>query len=210
MLVTTRKCMESTHTQGQLVAFDKAGVSPSHGGWNATHSESRYSCSRAICDSKGEVVALVVRAVNTSLSGADTRPNARRLVACWNACEGLDIEFLEKLAPKRLANQFTTYCELVAQRDVLLAALKEIEKIVEQNRMPEGIAKAAIAKVEANDTTEQPDTQAALLAASKAVIAEWDNYWVGKKVYITAYQTDAEDFIFAMNELRAATGGAPK
>lgn len=51
---------------------------------------------------------------------------ARRLVACWNACEGYPTEVLEHVASTEdtLAGRFI----LVAQRDELLAALSRIAK----------------------------------------------------------------------------------
>lgn len=45
--------------------------------------------------------------------------NARRLVACWNACEGLHTESLERGAP--LADQIV---DALNQRDELLEALR--------------------------------------------------------------------------------------
>lgn len=52
---------------------------------------------------------------------AEQRANARRLVACWNACEGVDTQTLEQHpAP---------FSALRAERDELLAALREIEKL---------------------------------------------------------------------------------
>ena len=47
--------------------------------------------------------------------------NARRLVACWNACEGLDTETLEK--EPQMKNWVASYLERTRQRDELLAAL---------------------------------------------------------------------------------------
>jgi len=64
--------------------------------------------------------------------------NARRLVACWNACEGVSTEWLEaqtdpdseelfgKVAPldKRLQSAMQEIAALKAQRDELLAGLQ--------------------------------------------------------------------------------------
>lgn len=52
--------------------------------------------------------------------GQQSEANARRLVACWNACEGISTEALE-----RLVNTIDrAYVSLQAQRDKLLAALE--------------------------------------------------------------------------------------
>lgn len=56
---------------------------------------------------------------------ANTSPyneaNARRLVACWNACEGIDTEYLE--GDESLPHYAR---RLMTQRDELLAALKQV------------------------------------------------------------------------------------
>lgn len=54
--------------------------------------------------------------------GEDTdEANARRLVACWNACEGIDTEYLE--GDESLPHYAR---RLMTQRDELLAALEKI------------------------------------------------------------------------------------
>lgn len=60
----------------------------------------------------------------------ETRENARRLVACWNACEGLATETLERLGTLDRANvaRDARHVEALAQRDELLAALETIVK----------------------------------------------------------------------------------
>ena len=51
--------------------------------------------------------------------------NARRLVACWNACEGLPDEFLNSNPIKQLVQSlWDRNSELEGQRDELLAALR--------------------------------------------------------------------------------------
>ena len=55
---------------------------------------------------------------------AKAEENARRIVACLNACEGISTENLEDSLPvKELAQQ---YNEAIRQRDELSAALEEI------------------------------------------------------------------------------------
>jgi hypothetical protein len=52
------------------------------------------------------------------------RANARRLVACWNACEGISTENLEENQPiKELATNYNT---VIRQRDQLLKALESV------------------------------------------------------------------------------------
>ena len=56
-----------------------------------------------------------------------TKKNARRLVACWNACEGVSTELLEK------APLDTVLKETVAQRDELLDALLKVAKTLDEH-----------------------------------------------------------------------------
>lgn len=51
--------------------------------------------------------------------------NARRLVACWNACNGIPVEVLEAV-PSGPAGLLPMYARLQNQRDELLAALEKI------------------------------------------------------------------------------------
>lgn len=52
---------------------------------------------------------------------------ARRLVACWNACEGLSTKALEHLGTidRARVQQDVIRAEAISQRDELLAALEE-------------------------------------------------------------------------------------
>ena len=51
------------------------------------------------------------------------RENARRLAACWNACDGFSAEALEDDAPRKLLEDRD---RLLAQRKELLEALKAV------------------------------------------------------------------------------------
>lgn len=85
----------------------------------------------------------------------DHEANARRLVACWNACEDVPIELLEEhTAP---------FSELRAQRDELLAALERAERKLSayvgvctgDKELTDAVlpmARAAIAKVQGGAT----------------------------------------------------------
>lgn len=65
----------------------------------------------------------------------ERQANARRLAACWNACEGLDTELLENILmlgdtlKSRFAARDQIEKELQAQHDDLLEALKLITKV---------------------------------------------------------------------------------
>ncbi len=60
-----------------------------------------------------------------SFAGKTGQENARRLAACWNACEGLHTESLERNKP--LGDQLV---DAINQRDELLEALKQMVSIV--------------------------------------------------------------------------------
>lgn len=83
-----------------------------------------------------------------SFAGKTGQENARRLAACWNACEGLHTESLERNKP--LGDQLV---DAINQRDELLEALKEAINLIETLSPIEGQtvrkARAAIAKAEA-------------------------------------------------------------
>jgi hypothetical protein len=70
----------------------------------------------------------IARTVNPQADGED-EANARRLVACWNACDEVSTEFLELLA-NFPDNQVKAYENLEAQRNELL---KELESIANAN-----------------------------------------------------------------------------
>lgn len=52
--------------------------------------------------------------------------DARRIVACVNACSGIDTEFLERTHAEGYASGFRKHIECERQRDVLLDALNKI------------------------------------------------------------------------------------
>lgn len=96
--------MNAQHTPGRLRLFD-------------TYADS------AIRDDKEKLVAVVL---------AEKANSARRLVACWNACEGIDTEDLEAGSVSIIAKLHDDAANrLLAQRDELLAALKAITEILD-------------------------------------------------------------------------------
>ena len=95
----------------------------------------------------------------------ETAANARRIVACWNACEGFSTKALETqsvllITPSTMVDAPSEAAELRAQRDELLQALQTAKQALAaaKQAMPmnweasalceqaEDIADAAIAK----------------------------------------------------------------
>lgn len=83
--------------------------------------------------------------------------NARRIVACWNACAGISTDTLETLDDKTLNEMFKRKeSEHQAQRDELLTALKFVVKtfqpikddLIFSRRLAVTKASSAIAKAE--------------------------------------------------------------
>lgn len=80
----------------------------------------------------------------------NTAANARRIAACWNACEGIPTEALEADVPG-IFRQINRQEELEAQRDDLLTALQLILSADYRGYgidYIKGCARAAIAKAE--------------------------------------------------------------
>lgn len=67
--------------------------------------------------------------------------NARRIVACVNACAGISTENLEDNLPvKELARR---YNEIIKQRDVLLAAVEACVDVLDRIKAKHGIETSA-------------------------------------------------------------------
>ena len=82
---------------------------------------------------------------NELVSGRTAIANARRIVACVNACRGLPTDELEQKG--LVAAVGTQLLDVERQRDELLAALKEIAGCDPHHQSSAGtIARAAIAK----------------------------------------------------------------
>lgn len=79
------------------------------------------------------------------LNSGNAEANARRIVACVNACEGISTENLEYGLPvKELVQQCN---EAIWQRDELLAALEEIAQHAGLGHQIANFARKAIASV---------------------------------------------------------------
>lgn len=77
---------------------------------------------------------------------------ARRMVACWNACEGLDTELLENIAMTGgLVERFALINQTEQQRDDLLAAAKNLRDVKGRHHSEQAFNELVetIAKVEA-------------------------------------------------------------
>ena len=89
--------------------------------------------------------------------------NARRLVACWNACEGIDTEYLEG------DDSLPHYARrLMAQRDELLAALRMVMACAgDISAAPDGLLEMAL-----DDGDEETRRQANAFLVARAAIAK--------------------------------------
>lgn len=100
---------------------------------------------------------IIARLAGTTGKYESEEMNARRLVACWNACEGITTERLEDLGrplmqhligcDERAARQVKEAADLTSQRGTLLAALRcAIKKAPELITVPS--IRSAIENVE--------------------------------------------------------------
>lgn len=80
----------------------------------------RYDFEQGYC---GELIASDGNCVAT-FTDEPTPEDADRLVACWNAFEGLDTESVKSMV--NLAGFFLGHCKVRAQRDELLLLLEEL------------------------------------------------------------------------------------
>lgn len=79
----------------------------------------------------------------------ETAANARRIVACWNACEGISTEALELGAIQdRIASACGELYEVKRQRDELLQAIKNLVSVfsLDSEESEVVVARATIAK----------------------------------------------------------------
>lgn len=134
-----------SHTQGKLrVAKDVQD-------WSVSNDECCSTCYTDLTSESGTVIALVVAGEKSVHANPDPRPDARRLVACWNACDGISTETLE-LVPRFTEAGIKTVQSVEAQRDKLLAALtliRDAENSALDLSYCKGIARAAIANTKA-------------------------------------------------------------
>ena len=107
-------------------------------------------------DASGELVAVIP---------AYEVENARRLATCWNACDGIDTEHLERHGLPDFAQKIS---DLVAQRDALRDAAKNALNALQICGMKfehvEAELRAAIAKADEATTPAQQLQEWGLLA----------------------------------------------
>lgn len=92
--------VNDNHYTGQLVGKDKDGKYAENP-WSIDHEEDHNSTMVGLSTASGRIVALVVnddsrRPLRSHEAELDA--NARRLVACWNACAGKSTDLLEAAA----------------------------------------------------------------------------------------------------------------
>jgi len=100
----------------------------------------------------GSTIVIATVLASQVAGGADEADaNARRIVACVNACEGIDTSLLEQLRfPLSVLHR--RELELLAQRDELLMALQLVVANTSDGEMLNKMARAAIARVEGGAT----------------------------------------------------------
>lgn len=131
--------MSAEHTPGRLEQEQRKG---SDGMWRTEIFSSEHGGVAAVCD------WAPMPAVN-GITGSFRAGNARRLVACWNACDGISTEALEIGAIQdRIASACGELYEAKKQCAELLAALKAMLDEDDGGRAADQ-ARAAIAKTEA-------------------------------------------------------------
>ena len=96
-----------------------------------------------------------------------TEANARRLVACWNACEGIPTEALEAY-PAITGNGIKAIRAVEAQRDELLEALRMVMACAgDISAAPDGLLEMAL-----DDGDEETRRQANAFLVARAAIAK--------------------------------------
>lgn len=106
----------------------------------SAHEPIRYDFEPGYC---GELVASSGSTLAT-FSDEPSPEDARRLVACWNACEGIRTEALEHRT-HLLKAEDTQLAMLQAQRDELLAALCEATRCLSWHTERHGVGMDALA-----------------------------------------------------------------
>jgi hypothetical protein len=125
-----------SHTQGKL-GFDQYG---------------------SIKTSRGETLSLdgVSMPCGYVPSEHIGKKNARRLVACWNACDGISTESLEMAASLGGLRDVSPGAAVFSQRDELLSALQMIASMGLDALQCRDTARAAIARAQREKEQEAP------------------------------------------------------
>lgn len=104
--------MTAPHTQGRLVVGERVG--------------DRVQLKHTHGDVPGAISLVVAQVTARESWRAEGEANARRLAACWNACEGLETSWLEgvKLGDFPVTGVHKELEEAMAERDQLRAELE--------------------------------------------------------------------------------------
>lgn len=121
----------SKRTPGKLKKTYNTGI------WQAVTDANGSSCHEALIDERGNVVALVVAHTKSHRGNPDTEANARRLMAAWNACEGLPTDDLEACPEGGMFHLADHANKLAIERDSLHAInaelIAELQRIADAN-----------------------------------------------------------------------------
>lgn len=119
---------------------------------NTEHTAGPWEIVMTPGNSRPRVVASLYVVAECEPAGGGDHANARRIVACVNACEGIADPQEMRAAHLALPGVARNAAELLAQRDELLAALREMlahaRTTRDRNAHAEGLALAAIARAE--------------------------------------------------------------
>lgn len=144
------------HTPGRLEAFCGYMMRICHGD---------------TCSPVAEISTPYRKGVGIVRGEAEAQANLRRMVACWNACDGIDTEKLEKAANDP-APVFALLMEASAQRDDLEAENTRLK--TEHAAYVEGSEEAYAAVVEQKQEAEQRATRfEAALRDHQALTQKW-------------------------------------
>ena len=143
--------MSERHTQGEMSYQDKR---PQCGGFSLFAGDQ------------------FIGFVSDSDECTDWQANAERMVACWNACEGIDTAYLKSGSVSIINKLHDEAAKLVlAQRDELLAALKSLEYA--NDRRAEIVTSADyIKQMKTNGMSEALEDLDIARRAARAVIAK--------------------------------------
>lgn len=78
----------------------------------------------------GDLTGMMV-AVTTTGHGVESKENARRIIACVNACAGIPTEQLESGEARSVRDELADIAMLEKQRDELLDALERMVRLLE-------------------------------------------------------------------------------
>lgn len=84
-----------------------------------------YRNDQSVGDARGYAVCDVWPRGDDGMASEEGKANARRIVACVNACEGIDTDLLEKATGMRLDQASVKQPEIIDELNVAVASLNE-------------------------------------------------------------------------------------